>query len=162
MNSRMCGAGMLIVSSVVIALGHAVSAYAAAPRVIMFYGGVLSRPIILDDWSENFSFMVTTDKPITMPEKELKDRLSIEVAFFWGQKWVQYIEEGKPLDQLDPKEAEQHGRYYPETKEGVTAVIVMDRLPYFLANQTRQRQISSEGIEILKKHKMRYSATAAA
>ena len=49
MNSRMCGAGMLITSSFVIAFGHAVSANAAAPRVIMFYGGVLSRPIILYD-----------------------------------------------------------------------------------------------------------------
>ena len=44
MNSRMCGAGMLITSSFVIAFGHAVSANAAAPRVIMFYGGVLDGP----------------------------------------------------------------------------------------------------------------------
>ena len=44
MNSRMRAASMLIVSSIVIALGATVSANAAVPRVIMFYGGVLDGP----------------------------------------------------------------------------------------------------------------------
>ena len=154
MNSHMHRASMLIVGSFVIVLGSAVSAKAAAPKVIMFYGGVLSKPIILNNWSENLSFMIATDKQVSISEKELKDSPSIEVAFFWGPKWVQYIEEGKPLDQLNPKEAEQHGRYYPATKKGERAVIVMDRLPSFLENQTEQREISTHGIEILKKHKV--------
>lgn len=46
------------------------------------------------------------------------------------------IKDGKPLDRIDPKQAEQHGVYYQATKEGEPGVIVMDPLPDFLANHT--------------------------
>lgn len=61
--------------------------------------------------------MPQTAKPASSGPR-LKGRPFIWVAFFRGPKWVQYVAEGKPLDQLRAEKVEQHGRYDPATQEG--------------------------------------------
>jgi hypothetical protein len=159
MSSLSRRARRVIVSSFLIALASPLSATAAAPRVIMFYGGFLSEPIILADWSENMLFMGGADRPITVPDQSTTQLPSIEVAFFWGPEVARYADEGKPLDRLDPNDAPQHGKYYPPQREGEMGIIVMDRLPDFLANRAMTRQIDLESMEILRRHNVPITAT---
>ena len=144
----------LIPTSVLfVIIASAATANAAAPHIIIFYAEAVSKPLILAG-SENLEFMVSIDQESTILPEELKGRPFLKVAFFWGPKWLKYMAEGKPLEQLKAEDAEQRGRYYPATEESEEAMIIMDLLPPYLANQTRQRQVSEKGIEILKKYKV--------
>jgi hypothetical protein len=91
-------------------------AVAAAPRLMMVYGPPLSKPIVLQDWRENLTVMVGLERTNIDPG-ELEGRPYLKMALFWGPRWVEYVEEGRPLDALRPEQANQHARFYPATED---------------------------------------------
>jgi hypothetical protein len=102
-------------------------AEAAAPRIMLWYGGLLPHPVILSNWTEDGYFAITGEEPTVTPE-ELEKRPYIQVALFWGPEWSQYIDAGKPLSALRPEDANQHGRFYPAFGNA-PAVIVLCAFP---------------------------------
>lgn len=121
---------------------------AAAPRLVMIYGKQLSKPIILADWQENSRLMSFIAEEAAVAPEELKGRPYLEVAFFSGLEWVRYVDQGKPLDKLRPKQANQHGRFYPAIN-GAGPVVTFKSLP---SPGPLTRRVKPEGIEILARH----------
>lgn len=95
----------------------------AAPRIIMFHGGVLSEPAFMTDWEGNLRFLSQTYRGTPVLEGALKDRPYTEVAFFWhGPTWEDYATDPDRLKTLDPVQSLETcpfdaracvGRYYP-------------------------------------------------
>lgn len=86
---------------------------AAAPRLVMFYGGPLRTAIILADWHENLGLVQGATTGKAEPNALLAARPYIKVAHFWGHDWARSVAERKPLDQLRPEQGNEHGRFYP-------------------------------------------------
>ena len=115
---------------------------AAAPRLVMVYGTLLPKPIVIDDWQgigDKLYWgqgLVSKDGKIVdlrhtndFEPSDLKDRPYLDLALFWGSEWVRYVEDGKPLDRLKPDDAERslpgpasRGRFYPACGDGAPAI----------------------------------------
>src|SRR5689334_2520114 len=104
----------------------ATTSSAAGPRLIMFYGGPLQKPVILADWQENLLFVAATHDEAKVTSRALEGRPYIKVAMFWGPEWEHYVEEGRPLDKIRPDQANQHSRFYPAV-DGHLSVFVYGR-----------------------------------
>jgi hypothetical protein len=89
-------------------------AHAAAPRVLLFWGGLLGdRVIIMDDWEANLRLLTTIDTDTGAQLEDLQDRPYVEVAEFWGPRWDAYVRSGEPLEALRPEQGNGVGRLYP-------------------------------------------------
>ena len=112
------------------AVGLVARVEAAAPTFVMFYGNILPKPIVVAAGNEKLfdrQGLVSVDGKVVDLSRtndflldDLKDRPYLDLALFWGSEWVHYREEGKPLDQLKPEDAERtlpppnsRGRFYP-------------------------------------------------
>lgn len=97
---------------------------AAAPQLLMVYGGGLTEPVILGDWDENLEFLLATSGSIDVPMTELAGRPFHALALFWGGAWSRYMAEGGSLATLRPEQANQQGRFYPAygTRKAVLAL----------------------------------------
>jgi hypothetical protein len=123
-------------------------AEAAAPRIIMFYGGNLPKPVVLHEWRENMEFMRAISHEAKVTAKYLEVRPYIIVALFWGQEWVRYGKDGDRLNRLRPEQANQHGRFYPAVANK-RAIFVFNSVP---GPWPLTREVEKEGTEILAKH----------
>jgi hypothetical protein len=111
---------------------------AAAPRLVMFYGGPLRTPVLLADWHDNLRLVQSATAGTAEPYGRLAGRPYIRVAHFWGPEWARYVDEGNPLDQLRPEQGNEHGRFYPAFR-GSDAVYFGKRLtPKVLAMLAKQ------------------------
>ena len=126
----------------------ATPAEAAAPRLLMVYGKQLPKSIVLSNWQENQRLMSAITEEAKVTPEELKGRPYFELAFFWGLEWVRYVDQGKPLAKLRPKQASQHGRFYPAVGDA-GPVVVFKSLP---GPGPLNRSVKLEGIEILARH----------
>lgn len=124
------------------ALVPALPAIAAAPRLIMIYGGSLSHPIILDDWEENLTLMTAASEDAELAALDLAGRPSFQVAYFWGPTWADYVAAGKPIQALGPEDANQHGRFYPAVGSARPLLTFEDSV----------RTLSPEGVAVLARH----------
>jgi hypothetical protein len=100
----------------------------------MVYGPLLSKPIVIDDWvgieekiywgqgiTEINGKVVDLSKTNDLDPGDLKGRPYLDLALFWGTEWKRYVDEGKPLNEIMPEQAElstpnasaAHGRFYP-------------------------------------------------
>lgn len=86
---------------------------AAAPQLLMVYGGGLTEPVILGDWDENLAFLLATSGSIDVPTAELAGRPFHSLALFWGGEWSRYMAEGGSLATLRPEQANQQGASIP-------------------------------------------------
>jgi len=93
-----------------VALLSFTSLEAAAPRLLMVYGGPLQNGVLLRDWGEIFKMFTSAPSETNV---NLNDRPFFELALFWGREWNDYVNDGKPLDKLRPEDANQKGRFYP-------------------------------------------------
>jgi len=89
----------------------AAPAYAAVPRIVLVYGPPLGRPVIMADWADNG--WVVGGSELDPLAEDLDGRPYLEVAFFWGGQWDDYVRSGKPLDALQLEQASGYGRFYP-------------------------------------------------
>ncbi len=117
----------------------------AAPRIIVFYGGVLKEPVYLTDWWENLDFMLAVSEPAVGPLAAQSDSTPhIEVAMYWnGPTWEPYVKDTMKLRTLDPKDAQRSRLYLGRA----------DRQP-FLAYPGAPvvRGIAAKGVKILAKY----------
>ncbi|MEP6591002.1 MAG: hypothetical protein ABJC19_07450 [Gemmatimonadota bacterium] len=86
---------------------HTAFSGAAAPRIIMLYGGVLKERVYLTDWYENLAFMLAVSEPVAAATAAPSDSTPhIEVAMYWyGPQWEPYVHDTTRLRTLDPKDA---------------------------------------------------------
>lgn len=97
---------------------------AAAPRIVIFSGKSLARPVAISDWqaiSRVFEQLVPAYAHVA-PRTELAGRPRLRVSMFWGPRWIDYLSEGKRASALRPAQADQFGSFYPAWR-GRPAVI---------------------------------------
>lgn len=112
---------------------------AVAPRLVMVYGNPLPKPIVIDANTEKLferQGLVSIDGKIVdlshtndFAPDDMKNRPYLTLALFWGSEWVRYVQEGKPLDQLRPEDAERttptpasRGKFYPACGDRSAAI----------------------------------------
>ncbi len=137
-----------LAAPILLALAFAVPVEAAAPRLIMVSGPGLCQPVILDDLPENLDLMEAVAQAGEVKPEDLIGRPYLELGLFWGPEWVQYVDDGKPLDILSIEQASQYGRFYPAL-DYATAAIVIQSNPMGGGSSGR---LGSEGVEILARH----------
>jgi hypothetical protein len=137
-----------VVVAVLIAAGLAIPVFAAAPRIMIIYGGTLTQPIILVDWQENLQLMSSVSDVAQVTPADLAQRPYFQVAMFWGPDWVQYIDDGHDPTTLRPDQATQHGLLYPGYG-AAPPIFQFDSIP---GPGPLTRQITSQGIDILSHH----------
>ncbi len=98
--------------------------YAQQPTVMMFYGGNWKEPIVLTDADARAFGNLLSETPITV--KEMGDRPFRTVAIFWGSR-LDPARNGKPIAELKPEMALQHGRLYLP-QNGKPAVLLATRM----------------------------------
>lgn len=126
----------------------ATPAHAAAPRIIIIHGALLPRRVVLSDWYENALILGDPDEAANVMQEQLKMRPYLDVDMFWGTEWVNYVEQGKPLDALDPDDSNQHARLYPAVGSE-EPLIAFDYIP---GPGTLIRPLHSDAIKMLAKH----------
>jgi hypothetical protein len=89
------------------------TAFAAAPRLILVDRGGLSSPVVLADWSENGTLLTEWLVARPAPHARLRCRPAYRLSFMWGPEWSDYVDSGKPLRAIRPRDTEFHGRFWP-------------------------------------------------
>ena len=114
---------LLLMATVCAFLSGGTSLGAAGPRLILISGGGLERPIVLSDWQENMSFLQQLTTPQGPEPRQLAARPFLNVSLFWGPQWDEYLRDGRPLSELRPEQANQHGRFYPAVSGAAAATV---------------------------------------
>ena len=91
---------------------------------MMFYGGDWKEPIVLTDADAGTFKNLLTESPIKVTD--MGDRPYRMVALFWGSR-SDPARNGKPIAELKPEMAWQHGRLYPP-QNGKPAVLLVTQL----------------------------------
>jgi hypothetical protein len=113
-------------------------AEAAAPCLLIIYGGPLQKPALLSDRGEIFKIFTSTPNEADL---DLNERPFFELALFWGPVWNAYVNEGKPLDKLRPEDTDQKGRLYPA---------IGDK-PAVITTGSMVKRIPSDGLRFLER-----------
>jgi hypothetical protein len=90
------------------AVALAAPAHAAAPNYILVSGRGLHQPVLLDDWSENGRLLLAIGNGPRAKRPALRGlarRPRFDIAEFWNWNFL-------PAP-TDPREAAQHGLFYP-------------------------------------------------
>lgn len=97
---------------------------AVGPTVMMFYGGTLQKPVLVT--GADAAAFGDLLRPATVSVSELGGRPYVSVALFWGPEGNPALN-GKPMAELTPEMAWQHGRLYLATA-GQPAVLLVTQL----------------------------------
>jgi hypothetical protein len=112
---------------------------------MLFYGGELQQPIVLDDSHENLVLLSDVAKGVRMNREVLRGRPYIDVALFWRPRGA--TERNWSTRLLSPKDAETRARFYPSAA---------GRPPLWATRPawgtTPPRTLSARSIEILAAH----------
>jgi hypothetical protein len=131
----------LVGAVVAAAAALAAPVHAAAPNYILVSGPGLTQPVVLDDWSENGRLLVAIGRGPVAKRAALRGlarRPRFDLAEFWG-----WSTQPRPAD---PREASQHGLFYPAhgRKPAIFKVMVQGtRVP---------RIASARALAILARH----------
>jgi hypothetical protein len=115
------------------------------PEIIIFHGGVLTKPSAVATWDECQALLVNGnagDKLTDETKLHLGTRPRIELALFWGNAWRDVAQNPARLAALKPSEANQRGVFYPAIA-GSPAVIAVE---------TTVSGLSDSGLAILRRH----------
>jgi hypothetical protein len=115
---------------------------AAGPRAMVVHGESLTTPIRIDLWKAGVG--VLSGPEYQGSEVDLEDRVYLQVGFFWGPEWSEFLDAGGSLQTLQLEQANWHGRLYPATSNDAPAVIYATGYGYRLLNP--------EAIEFLEQH----------
>lgn len=125
----------------------ALPAAAAVPRLLMFDGRPLARPVVLSDWKEIFRFQQAVLSSPDADPRGLRNRPSLRVSLFWGPKWNDYMENRRPLSKLRSRDADTFGRFYPAWR-GRPAVVDLSFAEH------GAKRASPSALAILKRHRI--------
>ncbi len=137
--SRAAAVTLLLVASALLPVG---TASAAVPRLVLVYGPPLAAPVLLTDWTEN-GWVISGNEQDPSTSSQLEGRPYLEVAWFWGPQWDDYVGAGKPLQDLRPDQANGRGRFYPALGD---APAIVEGVGYPL------RLVTPDGLEVLRRH----------
>jgi len=112
--------GPLLLLPLLMLLAGVRHASAAAPSCILVVGPGLAKPILLDDWFENYELLISTDLD-TQAIPESASRPRFQLAAFWGRE---NLDPRCPGD-LKPESANATGTFFPAFR-GSPAVIEWD------------------------------------
>jgi hypothetical protein len=132
-------AAVVAVSAMV--LVSASPAQAAAPKYILVSGPRLERPILLDDWNENLALLsAVAESPRARGRavRGLARRPRFDLAEFWV--W------GYDLPPTRPREADQHGSFYPAHRSKPPVVVLR------VDGRKIPRLVPTEALTILARH----------
>jgi hypothetical protein len=116
----------VVVALSLIVLGAGVAtgaAQAAAPRILIVSGSPLPRQVVISNWNSIFRVveqLAANGRPA--PRSQLAGRPRLRVSMFWGPQWNDYLRSGHSPALLRPRQADQHGSFYPAYR-GRPAVI---------------------------------------
>lgn len=116
---------------------------AAAPQIMLFKGSLLDRPVAMADWKENHTVMASLSEEGTAKDEVLKDRQYIDVALFWGPKWLEYKANGGSVSGLTPEQANQQARLYVARGGSAPILVFEGKVP---------RYVGPEGVRVLEQH----------
>jgi hypothetical protein len=88
-------------------------AEAAAPRIVIVSGKPLAHQVVISDWQPIFIVVHELANARAVARSELADRPWLKLSMFWGPRWNEYLNEGKSPAASRPRDADQHGRFYP-------------------------------------------------
>jgi len=94
---------------------------ALGPTVMMFYGGTLQKPVLVT--GADAATFGEVLRPATVSVSELGSRPYVSVALFWGPESNPALN-GKPMAELTPQMAWQHGRLYLATASQPAVLLV--------------------------------------
>jgi hypothetical protein len=113
---------LLVLLAAALADGGAAAAPAAAPRILIVSGDTLDRPIVFSDWGRISRVVAAIAAARPLPRTELGDRPRLRLSLFWGSRWIEFVRTGKSPAALRPRQANQHGAFYP-ARDGRAAAI---------------------------------------
>jgi hypothetical protein len=145
----MNGTGRALVLAIVLALGLAGSAPAAAPRLIMVDGESLDGPVLTSDHEAIFELYQEFFDGQPVARSSLTGRRSLRLGLFWDDRlWEPYVEQGR-LEELRFEQANQVGRFYPAT-DGQPALVDVPGHGHWpkMANGTALRILEAHGVPI--------------
>jgi hypothetical protein len=145
----MNGTVRALVLAIVLALGLAGSAPAAAPRLIMVAGESLDGRVLISDHEAVFELYQEFFDGQPVDRSALTGRQSLRLGFFWDDRlWEPYVEQGR-LDELRFEQANTVGRFYPAT-DGERALVDVSGHGHWpkMANRTALRILEAHGVPI--------------
>jgi hypothetical protein len=125
-------------------VGHTTSL--AAPEIIIFHGGPLTRPVTVASWTENHALLLSLEpsEGLTPSWRPAPTRPVIKLALFWGVQWRAYARSPSLLATLTPAQPSQAGEYLPAVP-GARARI---RVGFF------DGPVSDAGLAVLRRHRI--------
>jgi hypothetical protein len=138
------GRGAIFLAAASLALGLAVPAQAACPRLILVSGKPLAEPIVISDWGVACTLYGALFGSAPAEPMRPAERPAIRLGLFWGPVWEPYVRDGR-LGELTPGRANQVGRFYP-------AVGREPALVDFRGYGYRPRAVGEAGLRILALH----------
>lgn len=111
----------VLLAAGVAAVGASV-ADAAAPRIVLVSGGPLTSPVAVSDWPRISAVVSELAGAPALPRSVLANRPRLRLSLFWGPRWSEYLAAGKSPAALRPRQADQHGGYYPAWR-GLAAAV---------------------------------------
>jgi hypothetical protein len=145
----MNGTVRALVLAIVLALGLAGSAPAAAPRLIMVDGESLHGPVLISDHEAGFELYQEFLDGRPVDRSALTGRQSLRLGLFWDDRlWEPYVEEGR-LEELRFEQANQVGRFHPAI-DGQRALVDVPGHGHWpkMANGTALRILEAHGVPI--------------
>ena len=128
----------------------------AAPRIIRVEGPLLAGPVVLSKWSENEDLVLAMFDVADVPPGRFTGRSCLKFSFFWGTKWNEYVDAGRPVSELRADEAEQHGCFYPAVgnEQAVFVFAADDKGPHGNSARIRglTRWVGQPALDVLSKH----------
>jgi hypothetical protein len=140
-----------IVTFALVALALAVggSAQAAAPRLMMVSGAPLADPILVSNAGEAFELYGSFYEGRPVDRTRLEGRPSLRLGLFWDNAlWDPYVRAGR-LDELQPEQANQVGRFYPAVGEEPALVDIPATGEWpKVASETTLRILQARGVPV--------------
>ena len=117
----------------------------AAPEIVIFSGGPLTKPVVVASWAENHQLLLSAEphEPL-LPgaRRTTTPRPVISMALFWGSDWRAYASSPERLATLKPVQANQYGHYYPAVA-GARALVSVGSI---------RGPVSDSGLAVLRRH----------
>jgi len=129
-------------------------ALAAAPPIIIVSGSLVSQPVFLADWRQNISLMSSgADNPVGQVEDPSR-RPYLDVALFTDEQWTAYVQTGQPVEELQPSQANEHGRFFPASASEPALLVLpeVQRRGGVALITWSVRRMDQEGLAVLAEH----------
>ena len=116
---------------------------AAAPHIMLIQGSLLDRPVLMADWQENHAVMSSLGEEGSAKHEDLTTRDYLDIALFWGPKWLEYKTKGGSIGALTQEKANQKARFYLARGDSPPVLVFEGKAP---------RYVGSEGVRVLVEH----------